>query len=167
MGCDNSEEITTYLIDINQTIPVSERVSTDPNSDLLIFQQTGELHIDDEYTLREIELLTSNYSIFPYQSEIIDVGIEDYALMIQNLFDSLGNNDLMEGISSHFFGLKAKLIITLENETSLIVCEFHQDENEDIVLLYLEYVDFGVPTQRFMSRTSLSEIFEEVESIIK
>ena len=90
VGC-SSEEALVEEIDINLRLDSSGFVQDDINPELSRYMVTDTVWVIDSYDIFKIELLSTGFGEFPYESDFVTNGINDYGDVLQELFDELAD----------------------------------------------------------------------------
>ena len=166
-GCNINEE-KIYSVDVDVILNITDMIEVEDNPGVLRYSIIGQEDLIDVFVITEIEMLTTGFAEFPYESIFIDKDLDEYETILQELFDQIADGDTLGGWLDHMVGPKAKLIVTMQNDTSTIVCEFYQDENLDITHLIIQHInEDGVKESKEYSIETYSGIFTKLSNLLK
>lgn len=89
-------------------------------------------NVSGVYSVDSIEMLISDYGVFPYESMIIEGDVDELITITQNILNELSGEQAIGGALPSM-SLKEKLSIDLTRNGNTIVIDFYQDENGKIV----------------------------------
>ncbi|KFZ26825.1 MAG: hypothetical protein KQ78_00954 [Candidatus Izimaplasma bacterium HR2] len=166
-GCNFNEE-KIYSVDVDVILNITDMIEVEDNPGVLRYSIIRQEDLIDVFVITEIEMLTTGFAEFPYESIFVDKGLAEYETILQELFDQIADGDTLGGWLDHMVGPKAKLIVTMQNDTSTIVCEFYQDENLDITHLIIQHInEDGVKESKEYSFETYSGIFTKLSDLLK
>lgn len=134
-SCDENtnNKVDVYLVLDDYTVVENDAVYT--------FEYKNSIVIDSEYTLSEIEILTSDYAVFPYETTKVDKDdLSDYTGFIIEYFKMISNEHIVDS-NIRITGLKAKVIFTLVSDNSEIELSFFQNELGEIISSSFHFID--------------------------
>ncbi|MFK5883278.1 MAG: hypothetical protein QM489_02940 [Candidatus Izemoplasma sp.] len=140
VGC-SSEDVLVKEIEINLRLDSSGDVQDDVYTSFSQYMVTDTVWVIDSYDIFEIELLSTGFGEFPYESDFITNDLNDYGVVIQELFDKLADETYVKSAVLVMLMPKAKLIITMNNETSTIDLEFYQNADGELIYLKVVYTN--------------------------
>lgn len=157
---------TVDSIDVNVLLNITGTVPVEGSPDVYQFTVVDQQSLIGSFDITEIEILTTGFAEFPYESEFIERQWDEYSVILQDLFDEISENDSLGGSNSIIIGPKAKLIISIKNDTDTIICEFYQDENEELVNLRIKYIDADGDTEHKYYTDGYTEIFDSLNNLL-
>lgn len=126
-GCNINDD-KVYSVDVDVILNITDMVEVEGNPGVLRYTIVDQIDINDVFIITEIEMLTTGFAEVPYESIFTDKDVDEYETILQELFDKITDGDTLGGSLGQRLGPKAKLTITMQNETSTIICEFYQVE---------------------------------------
>ncbi len=136
LGCTNTS--SSNQTEINLTLDLREWVTVGNTSS---YEYAQTINIDNAYEIISIEILTTDFSEFPYESYFVNKNrYKNYLDGIENYLNQIEENSLNEDAAPHT-GPKAKLIISLSDGDTNITLYFFQNTSNEISGSMIKYSD--------------------------
>jgi hypothetical protein len=164
-GCSTSKE--EFINEINVDVTLSITGVTNLGDNTYQFGTIRQEELVETFEITQIESLDTGWGEFPYESTFINEKEWDsYLDIIKDLFDSISMNDSIGGGVGPWTGPKAKLLITLQSNNLVLICEFYQDSTEHISGMAIRYTDSNDINEIKMYAEDYSEIYTRLNEII-
>ncbi|MCF7926432.1 MAG: hypothetical protein K9L74_02480 [Candidatus Izimaplasma sp.] len=122
--------------EVNKEVSVHlylEDYDTVISNDNITFEYMTSIGIDTEFTIDEIEVITSDFGVIPHETTLIDEkDFNDYIIFLNEFLNQISEEHIVDS-NIQLTGLKPKVIFTLSTETSEIKISFYQTEDGEIL----------------------------------
>lgn len=134
---NNDDIILVYSLNVDLVFQEYSWIESDGGS---VYTPGNVENVSGVYTVDSIEMLISDYGVFPYKSMIIEDDVEELITIMQNILDGLSDEQTIGGALPSMT-LKEKLSIDFTRNGNILGIDFYQDENGKIVSMKVMYND--------------------------